>query len=543
MGVLAAAVTPPWLTMVLLAPLVGAVLAWAAAGARLDATLVRRGALAWSTIPLGIVIALWAAFDPQAAGLQFVERMPWVEAIRVEYAVGVDGLSFPLVLLTAALTPLALALAWREDERVATHVALIMVLQAALFGCFVSLNFFFFFVCWELSLIPAYLLIDGWGRDPARRRGAAQTFVIYTIVASLGLLLPFQLVYLATAHAGQPTLDLIELGRLGTGQSGMASGDMQALVFAYLDAQRFSDALGRFPLLYASLLFWAIFVAFAVKLAIWPFHTWLPDAYAEAPVAGSIMLAGVMSKLGAYGMLRVALPLFPEAAQLAAPVVGALALAGVIVGALGALRHAGGDMKRMLAYTSINHMGYVGLAVAAAAAAPDATSRALAIDGALFQLVAHGLSTAALFIVIAWITRHTGSHDARACAGLRSRAPRLAGAAGIAMFANLGLPGLAGFVGEFYIMRAVWASAPLYALGAAVGLVITGLALLRWYGRVFHGAPRGPHHARPVLVEALALAPLLVGLVALGLYPAPILDLINRTALSLAAVLAGGPSS
>ena len=536
--------TLPWLTILLLLPLIGALLPLLAGPLRLDDRTVKLGATLWSLLPLGLVIFLWAGFDATAVAAgqgvgQYVERIPWGDAQRVDYFVGIDGLSLPLVVLTAALTPVALLGSWRVNERVRLHYALLLLLEAAMLGFFLSLNFFFFFVFWELSLIPAFFLIDGWGRTDGRRR-AALTFVVYTVAASLGLLVLFPLFYLATSHAGVPTFDLIELGRLGMGLGGAGlSGDLQTIIFSYLDDSGITAVLGRFPLLYTSIAFWGIFIGFAVKLAVWPFHTWLPDTYAEAPTATSVLLAAVMSKMGAYGMLRVLLPLLPEAAREAAPFVGALALIGVLVGAFGALAHVRGDMKRLIGYTSINHMGYVALAVAAVAASgASADSRTIALNGALFQMVAHGLSTAALFLLAHMIAERSGGYDATSSGGLRTTAPLLAGLAGVVFFANLGLPGLAGFVGEFFIFRGVWAAWPLYALLATIGLVVTALALLRLYGQVFHGKPRDPAALQPLAAhELLAVGPLVAALIFFGIYPAPIMDLSNRAALAFAELL------
>jgi NADH-quinone oxidoreductase subunit M len=350
------------------------------------------------------------------------------------------------------------------------------------------------------------------------------------------MLLLFLLLYAATGAAGRPTFDLIELARLGLSKpvEGL-SGNLQAILFSFLDTSSpwLTDSLGRFPLLYASISFWAMFIAFGIKLAIWPFHTWLPDAYSEAPTAGSILLAAVMSKMGAYGMLRLLLPLFPQAASIAAPLIGGLALIGVIVGAFGALSQTQGDLKRLIAYTSINHMGYVGLAVAALAALgpgafPD--HRAAALNGASMQMVAHGLSTGALFLLAGIVAERAGTYRLSELGGLRASMPVVAGLMGIATFANLGLPGMAGFVGELLIMRGLWAALPVLAFLATIGLVITALALLRMYGQIFHGplVARSASDLPLVSREFLALLPLVIALIALGIYPAPILDLSNR---------------
>ena len=539
----------PWLTLLVLSPLVGLLLVGLGAALRLDERLTRIGATLWSLTTLGLAIFVWADFDPalvaQGQGVvQFVEKVAWVQAIRVDYFLGVDGISLPLVLLTALMTPVAMLASWGVGERVRAHYALLFLLETAMLGYFVALNFFFFFIFWEFSLVPAFFLIQSWGRDPEKRRPAALTFFVYTMAGSLGLLLLFQLFYVATRAAGVPTFDLIALGRLGQGLPVEGTRDnLQTILFNYLDTAGVTGLLGRFPLLYSSIAFWAIFVAFAIKLAVWPFHTWLPDAYSEAPTAGAILLSAVMSKMGAYGMLRIMLPLVPEAAQFFGPVIGALALVGIVTGAFGALNAVGGDARRLVAYTSINHMGYVALAIAAAAtfsAGADAQSRAVALNGALVQMVAHGLSTGALFLLVGALAERTGTADLRRLGGLRRSMPLLAGLFGVALFANLGLPGLAGFVGEFLIFRGAWPALPLFTLLATVGLVVTALALLQMYGRIFHG-PSAPRLAKlPDLSlasrEFLAAAPLLALLIAIGLYPAPLADISNRAATALVQV-------
>ncbi|RMD78600.1 MAG: NADH-quinone oxidoreductase subunit M, partial [Chloroflexi bacterium] len=462
-----------------------------------------------------------------------------IQAVRVDYFLGVDGLSMPLVLLTAVMTPVAVVASGRVSERVYSHLALLLLLEAAMLGYFVALDFFFFFIFWEFSLVPAFFLIQSWGRE--QRRYAAFKFFVYTMAGSLGMLLLFQVIYLAMRQAGYPTFDLIALGRLGQGLpvEGV-TGNLRDILFAYLDQLGVTNALGRYPLLYSSIAMWAIFIAFAIKLAVWPFHTWLPDAYAEGPTAASILLSAVMSKMGAYGMLRLLLPFTPDAAQYFAPALAALAVVGVVAGAFGALGQVDGDVKRLIGYTSINHMGYVMLAIAGAAAAGEAgiDARTSAINGALVQMVAHGLSTGALFYLAGALHERTGRWELSGLGGFRASAPTFAGVMGIALFANLGLPGLAGFVGEFFIFRGAWATLPFFTALAVVGLVVTALALLLMFQRIFLGPAVGMPHTitdlRPQ--EFWTMAPILALSLAIGVYPGPLMALGNAAAAQLVAI-------
>ncbi len=536
----------PWLTLLVLSPLVGIALIGLAWLIRLNERIVKVGVLAWTGVPLLLAVMIWMRFDPQAVAggqgaVQLVERIPWIQAIRVDYFLGVDGLSLPLVLLTVVMTPLAIIASWGVHERLRAHLALLLLLEAAMLGYFVALDFFFFFICWEFSLVPAFFLIQGWGRE--QRRYAAFKFFVYTMAGSLGMLLLFQLIYLAMRQVGMPTFDLIALGRLGQGLAvAGVEGTLRDILFAYMDQLGVTGVLGRYPMLYSSIAMWAIFIAFAIKLAVWPFHTWLPDAYAEGPTAASILLSAVMSKMGAYGMLRLLLPFTPDAAQYFAPVLAALAVVGVVAGAFGALGQVNGDIKRLIGYTSINHMGYVMLAIAGAAAAGEAgiDARASAINGALVQMVAHGLSTGALFYLAGVLYERTGRWELSGLGGLRASAPTFAGVMGIALFANLGLPGLAGFVGEFFIFRGAWATLPLFTALAVIGLVVTALALLLMFQRIFLGpaigAPRTIADLRAP--EFWSIVPILSLSLLIGVYPGPLINLGNAAAGQLVAIFA-----
>ncbi len=549
----------PWLTFLLLSPLVGMLLVGLAGILRLDERTVRLGVTSWMFVSIGLAVVVAAQFNPLLVSegqgvVQLVEQVPWIRSVKVEYFLGVDGISLPMVLLTVLMAPVAALAVPAITERVRLYYALLLLLETAMLGYFLALDFFFFFVFWEFSLVPAFFLILLWGGS--ERRNAAFQFFVYTVSGSLGLLLLFQFIYLAVREAGIATFDLIELGRLG---QGLPVGDITASLreglFNYADTLGMTGVLGSDPLIYTGIAFWAIFIAFAVKLAVWPFHTWLPQTYAEAPNGGSILLSAVMSKMGAYGMLRILLPFVPDAAQFFAPAMGALALMGIVTGAYGALSYIQGDIKRLIAYTSINHMGYVMLGIGAVAASgawasvDDAAildSRAMAMNGALMQMVAHGLSTGALFLLAGMLYQRTGSYNLSDFGGLRTVIPGFAGVLGMAMFANLGLPGLAGFVGEFFIFRGAWATLPLWTLLATIGLVITALALLRMFQYLFLGPlnPRWSGSDRPADIrptEFWIAAPLLALLLVLGVYPALVMNLTNAAVTGVVEVFARLP--
>ncbi len=544
----------PWLSLMTFLPLVGAVLA-AITPERGDGRLQKWGALLLSLVPLGIALYVTATYGGGAIdnGLQqvfdYVERLPWISVLGIEYKLGVDGISLPLVILTTLLTPLAILASFNITDRPAYFIALTLALETAMLGILLSLNWFLFFIFWELSLIPSMFLISGWGR--ARRRYAAFKFMVYTMAASVGMLLAFELLYLATRHAGRATLDMIELARLAQGLpvAGI-QGDLTMLVYRFLQDLGLVNVLGGSPAFYMGILFLATFVALAVKLAVWPLHTWLPDAYGEAPAPALLLIAGVLTKMGAFAMLRLLLPIFPAQMQGAAFALGFLAVMSIIGGAWVAYDTARAplrseqkpnDLKRVIAYLSINHMGYVMLAIAAAGAAgatsdpDDLTSRVIAINGALVQLFAHGLSISAMFFLAGMLAERTGSYELASHGGLRSAMPVLAGLMGVALFAYLGLPGLASFVGEFFILRGAWAMLPLWTIVAAVGLVISALALLLVYQRIFLGpTDQRPTDLRDVSIrEWCVLLPLLALLLAFGVYPLPLMRIANETALAL----------
>ncbi len=451
-----------------------------------------------STTALGL-LAL-ANFDP-AAGLQFVERHAWIPSLAITYHLGLDGMSLLLVLLTGILGPLSLLASWRDARNPRAFGALFLALQGAALGVFLALDFFPWFICWELSLVPAYFLIRLWGGKGAT--AAAYQFVIYTIGGSVFLLAGFAALY---ASAG--TLNFTELAAL------RASGKLGA-------------ALG--PTL-GTVVFCGVLLGLAVKVPLFPFHTWLPATYAAAPTGASMFLTGILSKMGVYGFLRILWPLFPAELQAWATPLLWLALAGVVLGAFTALVQR--DLKRMIAYGSINHLSYCLLALFAVAGAPGANPAAAtaALNGTLLQIFNHGLSAAALFACIGFLeTRNGGRRDLHDFGGLRTVMPAFAGLCGIALFSSLGLPGLNGFVGEFLIFRGVFGFAPVVTAIATLGLLATALFLLTFWQRVFHGPVRNAVAGFGPLSpsEKVTLIPLVVLMFLFGILPQLLLGLVN----------------
>lgn len=551
----------PWLSLLLFLPLLGAVLA-AITPDRDKGRLQKLGTFALSLAPLGIAIFLVATFESRTVdnGAQqvydYVEQLPWITTLGIDYKVGIDGISLPLVFLTTLLTPLAILASWNLDDRPRQFFPLILLMETSILGVFLSLNFFQFFIFWEVSLVPGFFLISGWGRDPERRRGAAFKFFVYTMAGSVGLLLAIELFYLVTRNAGRGTFDIVELTRLAQGLPVPdIQGTLPEILQGFMTDLGVTNVLGGSPNLYMGILFIAIYIALAIKLAIWPFHTWLPDTYSEAPTAGSMLIAGVLTKMGAYAMLRIMMPMFPDQMRQAAPLLGFFAFMSILIGAWVAYNIARvpyrterkfDDLKRVISYLSINHMGYVMLAIAAAGAVTaasvgDIDSRAIAINGAIVQLFAHGLSTAALFFVAGILAERTGTYDLARFGGLRMIAPAMAGLMGVAMFANLGLPGMAGFVGEFFIFRGAWATLTLWTILSVIGLVLSALALLLMYQRIFFG----PFNQRYISMadldqrEWVVLVPLLALLIIFGVYPLPLMRLANDAALAVVRIFAG----
>src|SRR5277367_5087279 len=414
-----------------------------------DQVWVRRIALAVSIAEFIVSILLLPGFDSASAGYQFVEFHDWISYPPIHYHLGVDGISLFLIILTTFLTPLAILASWKDiTMRVKEFFVMLLVLEVGLIGVFLSLDLFLFFVFWEVMLIPMYFLIGIWGHD--RRIYAAVKFILYTMLGSILMLVAIIWLYKLTGTFDLPAI-----------QAHIAAGQLLEPMYA-------RDEL---------LLFGAFFLAFAIKVPLFPFHIWLPDAHTEAPTAGSVILAGVMLKLGTYGMLRFCLPLFPDAAHRMAPTIGILAVIGIVYGALVAtVQH---DLKRLVAYTSVSHLGFVVLGIFA--------FTSISIQGAIYQMLNHGISTGALFLGVGMLYDRRHTHEIKQYGGLATPMPIMMSYFLFISLSSLALPPLNGFIGEFLILIGVFQTHHSWASWAASGAVLSAIYLLWAYQRVALG--------------------------------------------------------
>jgi NADH-quinone oxidoreductase subunit M len=459
-------------------------------------------------------LPLYFAFQP-GAGFQLRDSFAWVPSWGIGYDVSLDGVSLWLVLLTTFLTPITLLSTWDAvHKQFRAFQILMLLLETAMIGVFVAQDLFLFYIFWEFTLIPMALLIGIWGSG--NRVFAATKFFLYTFAGSVFMLLGIIALFLLNLGAtGQPTFDFQVI------QQNIASGALG------IDATT------------ARLLFAAFFIAFAIKVPLWPFHTWLPLAHTEAPTAGSVILAGVLLKLGGYGMIRFNLQLFPEASQFFAPAIGVLAVIGILYGAM--VSFAQTDMKRLVAYSSVSHLGFVVLGIFAL--------NPLGISGAIIQMVNHGLSTGALFLVVGYIYERRHTREMAQFGGLWKVMPIYGGLALAMVLSSVGLPGLNGFIGEYTIMQGAWTSEVLgagYACAAVIGVIFAATYLLRWFNKTFMGEVTHAENAalKDITPREIAiLALLLVPIVVIGLYPdllfAPMQPAVDGIAQGLSSVLAG----
>jgi NADH-quinone oxidoreductase subunit M len=456
--------------------------------------------VAVAALEVVLVVLLWTRYESPAPGrLAFEEQVPWIPGVGSSYHVGVDGLSLPLVAMTAVIFLACAVYALRETHRPRAQAALFLFLQSVSLGLFVAADLIVFFVFFDLSIVGMYFVIAGWGHGSPGR--SAMKFFLYTFLGSLALLAGFIGLYVA---ADPHTFDMVALAEAAPLNGQPVGG---ALVLA------------------------AVLLGLAVKTPTVPFHTWLPPAHTDAPAVGSAVLAGVLLKMGTYGFVRIAMPMLPEAWRGWAWVIIAVGVVSVLYGALVAL--AQDNVKRMIAYTSVNHMGYIALAVGAAGLVADGTAqaRSIAVSGAVTQMVSHGLITGALFLLAGVLQDRASTYDLDAFGGLAAPAPRMATLFAVGAFASLGLPALSGFIAEFQVFTGSIAVAPVTAV-ALVGILITAALFLRALQRLFTGETRGRSRdfddLRPI--EVWSIAPLLVLSVAIGVLPRPLLDVIEPAA-------------
>ena len=444
--------------------------------------LIRQIALGSSLVAFAATLVMWARFDPALADFQLVERVAWIPAFGIDYHVGVDGISLLLVVLTGFLTPIALLSSWDSVEKKVKEFSIfILVLEAAMIGVFLALDLFLFYVFWDAMLIPMYFLIGVWGYD--RRIYAAVKFILYTMAGSVLMLVAILgLAWLHQEATGAYSFDLVKL-----------------------------YALEKSP----QIQFWfflAFFLAFAIKVPLFPFHTWLPDAHVEAPTAGSIILAGVLLKMGTYGLLRFAFPLFPEAALYFVPLIAVLAIIGIIYGALVAMVQP--DMKKLVAYSSVSHLGVVVLGLCAL--------NLQGVQGAVYQMLAHGVSTGGLFLLVGMLSDRRHTRLISEYGGLKGVVPRLTAVFFIITLASIGLPTLNGFVGEFLILLGAFARDWRWATLAATGVILSAVYMLWMVQRVYYGAVTNEkNRGLPDLTvrEWFAAAPLVAAAILMGVLP------------------------
>jgi NADH-quinone oxidoreductase subunit M len=475
----------PLLSIVIWLPVVGALLLLLISnrdGAK-DG-LVRNITFGVSLLTFAATLLLWAGFDVtgQAGEFQFVERLRWIPAFNIEYYLGIDGISLMLMVLTGFLTPIALLSSWESIHKKVKEFSIFMLLlEASMLGVFAALDVFLFYVFWDFVLIPMYFLIGVWGYD--RRIYAAVKFILYTMAGSVLMLVAIiGLSWVHQSATGSYSFDLLKLYQLPIPE---ATQYWFFLAFA---------------------------LAFAIKVPLFPFHTWLPDAHVEAPTPGSVILAGVMLKMGSYGLIRFAFPLFPEAALYFAPTLATLSVIAIVYGALVAMVQP--DMKKLVAYSSVSHMGFVVLGTAA--------MNVQGVQGSVYQMLAHGVSTGGLFCLVGMLSDRRHTRLISEYGGIKKVVPRLTAAALLITLASVGLPGMNGFIGEFLIMLGAFRWDPRYVVVAGLGVILSAVYMLWMFQRVFYGEITNAHNREmPDLSvrEWAIIGPLAAAAIFMGVFP------------------------
>jgi len=475
----------PLLTFIAFFPLVGVPVLLAIPGAKKSA--IKATAIVVAALEFLATLFLLTGFAPGNGDMQLLERADWIKAVHVQYLLGIDGISLVLILLTSLLTLLAVVSSWSAVEhRLKEYYLFLLILETGMIGVFVSLDLVLFYVFWEVMLVPMYFLIGIWGGE--RKLYAAIKFFLYTLFGSVMMLVGILVLY---AH--YHTFDVLAILQTGS----ILPAALQSWVFL------------------------AFFLGFAIKVPMFPFHTWLPDAHVEAPTAGSVILAGVLLKMGAYGFVRFSLPLFPEASRKFVPLLVGLALVSIVYGALVSLMQK--DMKKLIAYSSVSHMGFVMLGIF--------TFSPMALKGAVLQMINHGISTGALFLIVGVVYERRHTRLISEFGGLSARMPVYAAVFLVMTMSSIGLPGLNGFIGEFMILMGAWTVNPLWTAVAATGIVLGAGYMLWLYQRVMFGRLENPANQ---LIKDLNLRELatFIPLIALafwiGLYPKPVLNLLDK---------------
>jgi len=470
----------PILTAVTFFPLAGAVMLLFLPRAKEE--FLKRAALVISLVEFVISLPLFIWFDEGVAGMQFTERVPWISEWGVQYAIGVDGISLLLILLTTFLTVLCILSSWRAVERmVKEYMIAFLILETGMLGVLVSLDLILFYVFWEVTLIPMYLIIGVWGGP--RRIYAAIKFFLYTMAGSVLMLVAILALYFLHGKAtGEYTFDLLKLYQAGL------PATTQYLMFA------------------------AFALAFAIKVPMFPFHTWLPDAHVEAPTAGSVILAGILLKLGTYGFIRFAIPLFPVAAFKAIPIISVLALIGIIYGALVSMMQE--DLKKLVAFSSVSHLGFVMLGMFA--------FNVQGVQGSIYQMLNHGVSTGALFLIVGMVYERRHTRLIADFGGLSRVMPVFATFFMIVVLSSIALPGTNGFVGEFLILLGTFKANPVYGILGATGVILAAAYMLWMFQRVMFGAitheeNRGLKDLN--LREIVTLIPIIILIIWMGVFP------------------------
>ncbi|HEX7560697.1 MAG TPA: NADH-quinone oxidoreductase subunit M, partial [Candidatus Humimicrobiaceae bacterium] len=447
-------------------------------------------ALIISLVMLGLSVVLWINFNSAQGSMQFEEMYRWIPGVNIFYHLGIDGISLPFVFLTSLLMVVSILVSWNINLKPKVFYALLLLLGTGMIGVFVSLDFILFYIFWELVLLPMYFLISIWGSS--NRMYAATKFFIYTLFGSVLMLVGILMIYF---NSGLNSFSIIELTK-----SNIAP-NMQNWIFLLL------------------------FMGFAIKVPMFPFHTWLPDAHTEAPTAGSVLLAGILLKMGCYGFIRISIPILPDAARAWAPAIAILSIIGIIYGALASLIQK--DLKRLVAFSSVSHMGFVMLGIS--------SLTPTAINGAVLQMFNHGCITGMLFLLVGMVYERTHTRQISELGGLANKMPLWAGILAFTSFASLGLPGLSGFWGEFLVLFGTFNKGSIFSKVmvylAVLGIVLGAAYLLWMLQRVIFGKANEMLGALKRLswLEVITLTPLIVIIIIVGVFPTPLINMINSS--------------